>query len=198
MGPRAAAARAARVARDGKAAHGVFESYGTAATVTSAMQGAWGGYGAYVDTLYRARHTAMGRMAQECVALGYGLSEASFERGISVVTAPVRDHSGGIVAAVAATVPRSDIGADDEKSRLVETICGAAVELSMRHPQLPHNRPQDNAPASFGSSTSRPLSPAEGCRISGAPSEAHQNPDRRGGRTSASSRGVSEYMPAPL
>jgi DNA-binding IclR family transcriptional regulator len=69
---------------------------------------------------------------QECVALGYGLSEASFERGISVVTAPVRDHSGGIVAAVAATVPRSDIGADDEKSRLVETICGAAVELSMR------------------------------------------------------------------
>ncbi|GJH21604.1 IclR family transcriptional regulator [Caballeronia novacaledonica] len=69
---------------------------------------------------------------QECVALGYGLSEASFERGISVVTAPVRDHSGGIVAAVAATVPRSDIGADDEKYRLVETICGAAVELSMR------------------------------------------------------------------
>ncbi len=41
-----------------------------AGTVTSGMQGAWGGYGAYIDTLYRARHTAMGRMAAECVALG--------------------------------------------------------------------------------------------------------------------------------
>ncbi|SPB16780.1 IclR family transcriptional regulator [Caballeronia novacaledonica] len=69
---------------------------------------------------------------QECATLGYGLSEASFERGISVVTAPVRDHSGAIVAAVAATVPRSDIGADDEKSQLVETICAAAVELAVR------------------------------------------------------------------
>ena len=69
---------------------------------------------------------------RECAALGYGLSEASFERGISVITAPVRDHAGGIVAAVAATVPRSDIGADEEKSRLVETICAAAMELSVR------------------------------------------------------------------
>jgi uncharacterized protein YbjQ (UPF0145 family) len=41
-----------------------------AITVTSGMQGAWGGYGAYIDTLYRARHTAMGRMAAECAALG--------------------------------------------------------------------------------------------------------------------------------
>lgn len=69
---------------------------------------------------------------EECALLGYGLSEASFERGISVVTAPVRDHSGAIVAAVAATVPRSDIGVDEEKSRLVEAICAAAFELSTR------------------------------------------------------------------
>lgn len=41
-----------------------------AVTVTSGMQGAWGGYGAYIDTLYRARHTAMARMAAECAALG--------------------------------------------------------------------------------------------------------------------------------
>ncbi len=39
-------------------------------TITSGMQGAWGGYGAYIDTLYRARHTAMSRMAAECAALG--------------------------------------------------------------------------------------------------------------------------------
>jgi uncharacterized protein YbjQ (UPF0145 family) len=43
---------------------------GGAVTITSGMQGAWGGFGAYVDTLYRARHTAMDRMAQECAALG--------------------------------------------------------------------------------------------------------------------------------
>ncbi|BAN26192.1 IclR family transcriptional regulator [Caballeronia insecticola] len=79
---------------------------------------------ATVDELYER--------VRECAALGYGLSEASFERGISVVTAPVRDHSGAIVAAVAATVPRSDIGADEEKSQLVETICAAAMELSTR------------------------------------------------------------------
>ncbi|WZV79179.1 IclR family transcriptional regulator [Burkholderia pseudomallei] len=34
--------------------------------------------------------------------------------GISAVTAPVRDHSGSIVAAITATVPRSEIGAVDE------------------------------------------------------------------------------------
>lgn len=48
---------------------GVFGPRG-ATTITSGMQGAWGGYGAYVDTLYRARHTAMSRMAEECAALG--------------------------------------------------------------------------------------------------------------------------------
>lgn len=69
---------------------------------------------------------------RECAALGYGLSEASFERGISVVTAPVRDRSGAIVAAVAATVPRSDIGKDDEKRQIVETVCAAAIDLSAR------------------------------------------------------------------
>ncbi|MEV5754083.1 heavy metal-binding domain-containing protein [Actinoallomurus sp. NPDC052308] len=47
-----------------------FLGSGSAATITSGMQGAWGGYGAYVDTLYRARHTAMSRMAAECAALG--------------------------------------------------------------------------------------------------------------------------------
>jgi uncharacterized protein YbjQ (UPF0145 family) len=48
---------------------GLFGS-GGAVTVTSGMQGAWGGYGNYIDTLYQARHIAMGRMAAECAALG--------------------------------------------------------------------------------------------------------------------------------
>jgi uncharacterized protein YbjQ (UPF0145 family) len=44
--------------------------FGGATTVTPGTRGAWGGYSAYVDTLYQARHTAMGRMAAECAALG--------------------------------------------------------------------------------------------------------------------------------
>ncbi len=43
---------------------------GTATPITSGMRGVWNGYGAYVDTLYRARHAAMGRMAAEAAALG--------------------------------------------------------------------------------------------------------------------------------
>ncbi|BEH45266.1 IclR family transcriptional regulator [Burkholderia pseudomallei] len=79
---------------------------------------------ATVDELYeRVRHYAR---------LGYALSEGAFESGISAVTAPVRDHSGSIVAAITATVPRSEIGAVDEKERLVELVCGAAVDLSQR------------------------------------------------------------------
>ncbi|MDR5752272.1 MULTISPECIES: IclR family transcriptional regulator [unclassified Caballeronia] len=70
---------------------------------------------------------------RECAALGFGLSEASFERGISVVTAPVRDRTGAIVAAITVTVPRSEISSsEDEKNQLVETVCGAALELSAR------------------------------------------------------------------
>jgi uncharacterized protein YbjQ (UPF0145 family) len=53
----------------GYAGGGLFRQ-GTASTVTSGMRGAWGGYGTYVDTLYRARRAAMGRMAAECSALG--------------------------------------------------------------------------------------------------------------------------------
>ena len=47
-----------------------FLGAGAAYTITSGMRGAWSGYGTYIDTLYRARHTAMSRMAAECAALG--------------------------------------------------------------------------------------------------------------------------------
>lgn len=47
-----------------------FFSPGTTTAITSGMRGAWNGYAAYVDTLYRARHAAMGRMAAEAAALG--------------------------------------------------------------------------------------------------------------------------------
>ncbi|TAL94329.1 MAG: IclR family transcriptional regulator [Paraburkholderia sp.] len=79
---------------------------------------------ATVDELYER--------VRESAALGYALSEASFERGISVVTAPVRDQTGKIVAAITATVPRSDIGGPGEREPLIAAVCGAAVDLSAR------------------------------------------------------------------
>ncbi|POR52973.1 IclR family transcriptional regulator [Paraburkholderia eburnea] len=66
---------------------------------------------------------------REFAEQGYALSEASFETGISVVSAPVRDQSGSIVAALTATVPRSDIG-DVERAPLVAAVCAAAMDLS--------------------------------------------------------------------
>jgi DNA-binding IclR family transcriptional regulator len=78
---------------------------------------------------------------RESAALGYALSEASFERGISVVSAPVRDQSGKIVAALTVTIPRSDIGEAEEREPLVIAVCQAALELSERLSYRP--RPDD-------------------------------------------------------
>jgi hypothetical protein len=60
-----------------------------------------------------------------CASQGYGSSEGAFERGISVVTAPVRERSGGIVAAVTVTVPRSDFGTAREKDETSLLPCVA-------------------------------------------------------------------------
>ncbi|TDG03923.1 IclR family transcriptional regulator [Paraburkholderia guartelaensis] len=68
---------------------------------------------------------------REFAQQGYAVSEASFETGISVVSAPVRDQSGRIVAALTATVPRSDIG-EAERAPLVAAVCAAAIDLSAR------------------------------------------------------------------
>ncbi len=72
-------------------------------------------------------HARIREFAQQ----GYAVSEASFETGISVVSAPVRDQSGRIVAALTATVPRSDIG-EAERAPLVAAVCAAAIDLSAR------------------------------------------------------------------
>ncbi|MGF6874590.1 DNA-binding IclR family transcriptional regulator [Paraburkholderia sp. MM5477-R1] len=69
---------------------------------------------------------------RESAALGHAVSEASFERGISVVSAPVRDLSGKIAAALTVTIPRSDIGETAEREPLIIAVCQAALELSER------------------------------------------------------------------
>jgi DNA-binding IclR family transcriptional regulator len=62
----------------------------------------------------------------------YAISQSSFERGISVVTAPVRNDTGRIVAVIATTIPRPEIGATLFDSGLVDKVRHAASELSRR------------------------------------------------------------------
>lgn len=63
---------------------------------------------------------------------GYAVSESSFERDISVVTAPVRDESGKIVAAATITVPHSPEHGVRISEGLVGLVRAAANELSLR------------------------------------------------------------------
>lgn len=63
---------------------------------------------------------------------GYALSQSLFERGISVVTAPVRNDAGRIVAVITTTIPRPEIDATLLESGLIEKVLGAAGELSRR------------------------------------------------------------------
>ncbi|AIO30140.1 IclR family transcriptional regulator [Burkholderia pseudomultivorans] len=70
--------------------------------------------------------------AQKYAAEGYALSESSFEPGISVISAPVRDGSGLIVAAVTLTVARPFLEKSMLDQGLVGKVLKAAGELSER------------------------------------------------------------------
>jgi DNA-binding IclR family transcriptional regulator len=61
---------------------------------------------------------------------GYGVSESYFESGVSAISAPVRCKTGGIMAVVAATITRSKIDGDVNKSSLVVDVVGTAEEIS--------------------------------------------------------------------
>jgi DNA-binding IclR family transcriptional regulator len=63
---------------------------------------------------------------------GYAISQSSFERGISVVTAPVRNDTGRIVAVITITIPRPEIDATLMETGLVDKVRHAAAELSSR------------------------------------------------------------------
>ena len=79
-----------------------------------------------------ANFDALYDRVRQCARQGYGVSEGAFERGISVVTAPVRDHTRGIVAAITVTVPRAEIGTPAEREQLIQRVCLAAIDLSER------------------------------------------------------------------
>lgn len=87
---------------------------------------------------------------REFAQQGYAVSEASFETGISVVSAPVRDQSGRIVAALTATVPRSAID-EAERAPLVAAVCATALELSARL----NYRPASNDPTAAHAARTR-------------------------------------------
>jgi DNA-binding IclR family transcriptional regulator len=63
---------------------------------------------------------------------GFAVSESSFERGISVVSAPVRNDTGRIVAVLTTTIPRHEIDASLLDSGLIDKVRRAADELSQR------------------------------------------------------------------
>jgi len=62
---------------------------------------------------------------------GYGVSEGFFEHAICTVAAPVRDHSGSIVAALGTTVAAPKIEAP-RLPILISAVCQAASELSQQ------------------------------------------------------------------
>ncbi|MFT4065964.1 IclR family transcriptional regulator [Paraburkholderia sp.] len=70
--------------------------------------------------------------AQKYVAEGCAVSESSFEPGISVISAPVRDGSSMIVAAVTLTVARPFLEKAMVDKGLVGQVMHAAYELSER------------------------------------------------------------------
>ncbi|SIT45138.1 Transcriptional regulator, IclR family [Paraburkholderia piptadeniae] len=65
-------------------------------------------------------------------ARGYAISESSFENGISVISAPVRNDTGRIAAVITTTIPRSHIDASLLDSGLVDKVRDAAGQLSLR------------------------------------------------------------------
>jgi len=63
---------------------------------------------------------------------GYAISQSLFERGISVVSAPVRNDSGRIAAVITTTIPRPEIDTSLLNSGLIDKVRQAASELSRR------------------------------------------------------------------
>lgn len=76
--------------------------------------------------------TQLFNLIKEDIERGFVISESSFERGISVITAPVRDDGGEVVAVITVTIPRAELTAQELAGDLVEKVKAAADELSMR------------------------------------------------------------------
>jgi len=72
---------------------------------------------------------------------GFAIGESSFERGISVVSAPVRNDTHRIVAVITTTIPRREIDAALLDGGLIDKVRRAADELSKRLNFRPKSEP---------------------------------------------------------
>ncbi|HEY1611463.1 MAG TPA: IclR family transcriptional regulator C-terminal domain-containing protein, partial [Paraburkholderia sp.] len=79
---------------------------------------------------------------------GYAIGQSTFESGISVVTAPVRNHTGRIAAVITATIPGSRIDPALLEGGLADKVRHAADQLSWRLNYRPDNRAQQATRAS--------------------------------------------------
>ena len=68
-------------------------------------------------------------MVQNDKQRGYVLQEGFFETSISTIAAPVRDHSGKVVAAMGATIPSPHIDSS-QLDQIVLKVRDTAGELS--------------------------------------------------------------------
>jgi len=73
---------------------------------------------------------ALAALLTEDRGRGYGVSNSFFERGVTSVAAPVRDHSGRVVAAINVTL--IDAGLDERAlhGELKDRVCAAASAIS--------------------------------------------------------------------
>ncbi len=71
------------------------------------------------------------RCLEEIRAQGYAVDEEDFEIGVYAVGAPVRDHSGRVVAGVTVTTPESRYS-PQRRRQLIEMVVDAAGQISAR------------------------------------------------------------------
>ncbi|HVL34395.1 MAG TPA: IclR family transcriptional regulator [Burkholderiales bacterium] len=71
------------------------------------------------------------RLIAQDRARGYAVSESAYERGISAVAAPVRNHEERVVAALSVIVPQPRLE-PKRREALIEQTMSAAAELSRR------------------------------------------------------------------
>lgn len=75
---------------------------------------------------------ALHERVRESALRGYAVSASSFERGISVVSVPVRSEASRIVAAITVTIPHSEIDQATLDGGLVAQVVDCAAQLSHR------------------------------------------------------------------
>ncbi|GAB7526379.1 IclR family transcriptional regulator [Paraburkholderia sp. 2C] len=84
-----------------------------------------------------ALHAAICADAQR----GFAIGQSTFESGISVVTAPVRNHTGRIAAVITTTILSPQIDTALIESGLVDKVKHAADQLSLRLNYRSHEAP---------------------------------------------------------